>query len=72
MAQEAQSHDIKGWVKNLPDGAVEARFTGAPDAVNAMLQLCASGPRGAVVRHIDLLGEEPETFQDFEIRRDGF
>jgi acylphosphatase len=40
---------LNGWVRNLPDGCVEAEFEGAPAALDAMESWCWQGPRMALV-----------------------
>lgn len=66
--REAIARGVAGWVRNRPDGAVEAVFEGEPDAVEAMLAFCREGPRGAVVERVDVSEEEPEGLTDFEVR----
>jgi acylphosphatase len=66
--REASSRGVAGWVTNRPDGAVEAVFEGEPDAVQAMVDWCSSGPRGADVDSVDESTEEPEGVSGFEIR----
>jgi len=41
---------VTGWVRNLPDGRVEARVEGEADAVNRVEVAIRSGPRGARVQ----------------------
>ena len=53
----ANRYDVKGWVRNLPDGRLEAVFEGEKDAVNALLAFCKHGPTGAKVENIDLTWE---------------
>lgn len=64
----AQSLGLKGWVKNLPDGSVEAIFEGKNEDLEEMLRWCRKGPPGAVVRNCRA-NEEPYSgdFQDFRI-----
>jgi acylphosphatase len=66
--REASSRGVAGWVTNRPDGAVEAVFEGEPEAVAAMVEWCARGPRGADVSSVDDTAEEPEGLSGFEIR----
>ena len=66
--REARSRGVAGWVTNRPDGAVEAVFEGDPDAVQALVDWCGRGPRGAEVASVDETGEEPEGVSGFEIR----
>lgn len=55
--QEANSRDVKGWVRNLLDGRVEAVFEGEAAAVKSMIEFCRNGPIGAVVTKIDVVWE---------------
>lgn len=66
--REAESRGVAGWVRNRPDGAVEAVFEGDPAAVEAMLAFCHDGPRGATVERVDVSEEEPEGLARFEVR----
>ncbi len=68
--QEAQVHGVTGWVRNLPDGAVEAVFEGEKDKVEKVLAWCRQGPPGARVDSVDVT-EEPYSgeFTAFSITR---
>jgi acylphosphatase len=66
--RQASSHGVAGWVRNRPDGAVEAVFEGDPGAVEAMLAFCREGPRSARVDRVEVSEEEPEDLASFEIR----
>jgi acylphosphatase len=66
--REASSRGVAGWVTNRPDGAVEAVFEGDTDAVQALANWCARGPRGADVDSVDEITEEPDGLSGFEIR----
>ena len=48
----ATSLGITGWIKNRPDGSVEAVFQGPAGPVEEMLKWARSGPPGAAVRDI--------------------
>lgn len=52
MVREATRLGVQGWVRNRPDGAVEALVDGAEDAVQALLSACRRGPMLARVDHI--------------------
>jgi acylphosphatase len=58
--QGALARGLEGWVRNRPDGAVEAFFAGPPAAVADMIAACRHGPRGAQVHGIDDLGGGPD------------
>jgi acylphosphatase len=63
----AQSRDVPGWVRNNPDGTVEAAFEGEPDAVEELVRWCKEGPRGAQVERVEVLEEEPEGLEGFRV-----
>ena len=67
--EEARRLGVKGWVRNLPDGRVEAVFEGDEDAVSAMVRWCHIGSPSARVTGVEVY-EEPYTgeFSDFQIR----
>lgn len=55
----ARALGVCGWVRNTPDGAVEAVFEGGDDAVERMIEWCRRGPRAAHVEAIDVRFEPP-------------
>jgi acylphosphatase len=63
----AESRGVSGWVRNNPDGSVEAVFEGAEEAVDAMVRFAREGPRGAMVEHVEVRDEEPEGLTGFRI-----
>lgn len=56
---EARKRGVVGWVRNLPDGRVEAVFEGERDDVVAMLTFCKRGPRYAQVDKIEPRWQRP-------------
>ena len=66
--RRAESAGVAGWVRNTPDGAVEAVFEGDPAAVEQMVEFCRRGPSRAEVTGIEVVDEEPEALSGFEIR----
>jgi acylphosphatase len=68
IRRQAAAHGVAGWVRNRPDGTVEAVFEGDPEAVEAMLAFCHEGPRGARVDRVEISDEEPEGLTSFEVR----
>ena len=65
---EANRAGVVGWVRNAPDGTVEAVFEGEPGAVQAMCNWCRSGPEQADVEHIEVTEEEPQGDTSFDVR----
>jgi acylphosphatase len=55
--QHADRLGIKGWVKNLPGGKVEAVFEGEESAVKELVDYSKHGPSRAVVTRIDVTYE---------------
>lgn len=45
----AREHGVAGWVRNLPDGRVEAEVEGEADAVGRMVTWLEHGPSTAAV-----------------------
>ena len=66
--ERARARGLSGWVRNLPDGRVEAVFEGPQDAVEAMVAWCREGPRGAEVTDVEAIAEDPEGLQGFDVR----
>ena len=68
MRRQATRHGISGWVRNRPDGTVQAHLEGAPDAVAAVVLWCRTGPRGAEVEDLQVTAVEPEGEDRFFVR----
>jgi acylphosphatase len=66
--QRARSRGLAGWVRNLHDGRVEAVFEGPEETVEAMVDWCRRGPRGARVTEVEATRDEPEGLDSFEVR----
>jgi acylphosphatase len=54
MRLEAERLGVTGWVRNLPDGSVEAVVQGSVEAVDALLVWSRTGPPMARVERIVL------------------
>lgn len=66
--ERAKALHLSGWVRNLPDGRVEAVFEGDQDRVEEMISWCEEGPPNAEVRNVSTEQEEPEGLTGFEVR----
>ena len=53
----AQLIGVTGWVRNLPDGRVEAVFEGEADKVEKMIEWCREGSPMSRVDRVDVLEE---------------
>lgn len=68
-AAEARRQQLRGWVRNLDSGDVEAVFEGSRSAVVDAVRWCEDGPPGAYVRQVKVSWDEPlEDLGQFEIR----
>jgi acylphosphatase len=66
--QKAEELGLAGWVKNLPDGRVEAVFEGPSESVREMVRWCEEGPQQASVETVDTDFEGPgEDLRGFEV-----
>ena len=65
---EASLRGVAGWVRNMPDGRVEAMFEGDKAAVEAMIAWCRKGPPEARVRSVEVMWEEPRGEVGFGVR----
>jgi acylphosphatase len=68
VARRAAALGVAGWVRNRPDGSVEAVFEGETDGVESLVRYCREGPRGAVVSEVDVHEEAPEGLAGFEVQ----
>ena len=60
FAQRAAArHQVVGYVRNCPDGTVEALAEGAPNSVEEFKHDLATGPQWAVVRQVEEISLEP-------------
>lgn len=65
---QALSAGVCGWVKNLPDGRVEALFEGQRSAVQRVVSWCYRGPNHARVDRVQVTWEKPNgEAQEFAI-----
>jgi acylphosphatase len=61
---------LRGWVRNLADGRVEAVFQGTDDSVLEMVAWCRRGPAGAEVLELEVREEDPDpALAAFQIKK---
>ena len=66
-AQAARKRGLAGFVRNLPDGTVEAAFEGPDADVQAMVTWCDRGTDWADVEHVEVTVEQPKGDTGFTI-----
>jgi acylphosphatase len=67
LSREARRLGVHGWVRNRPDGTVEAVAEGPDESVAGLVAWCRSGPGGAAVTAVEVTEETPEGLPGFEI-----
>jgi len=67
--EEADQLQITGWVKNTPEGHVEAIASGTQDALDQFITWCKKGPRRAEVVAVDITTRPEEKYDQFSVIR---
>lgn len=66
--EKAEALGVTGWVRNCPDGRVEAHVEGEESAVGQMIGQLRKGPPSARVEDLRLWDVELCDFDGFEVR----
>ncbi len=70
MTDLARRLGISGWVRNLPNGKVEALAEGERARLDELIRFCHVGPRGAVVRKVEVeWSDSSGEFRGFRITK---
>jgi len=67
MAQVASDFGVRGWVRNVPDGSVEAFLEGEERNVKKVLAWAKLGPPRARVDRLEVEPASPRNHHDFRI-----
>lgn len=67
----AKEQGLSGWVRNRPDGSVQALFSGPGEAVERMLDACRTGPPLARVTEVTADPADPPDRSGFSVLDDG-
>ena len=65
MCQKAAELGVTGWVRNRPDGTLEAMIQGEPMAIEQMLEWARHGPSAARVEQLEI-NEGAGNYTDFQ------
>lgn len=65
----AEKLNIKGWIKNTPDGKVEVLITGNEKDLDDFLNFCKKGPERAEVEEVKVSKKQKMDFEKFEVIR---
>lgn len=60
---------LSGWIKNTPDGSVEATVSGSDEAVQQFVDWCRQGPPRAEVSQVSVTPKPDSGFAGFEVLR---
>ena len=66
--EQADALGVGGWVRNSPDGSVEAHLAGEEQAVEQMIERLRHGPPQARVERLDIESVTPESDERFSVR----
>ena len=66
--RQAQDLGLCGWVRNLPDGRVEAVAQGPDNDVGTLTALLRTGPTASDVTDLKVTEIEHEAFSMFDMR----
>ena len=65
----ARELGVRGWVRNRPDGSVEALAEGEDEALETFIERLKRGPLSSRVDRVEVAEEPPQGFSRFEITR---
>jgi acylphosphatase len=66
--EQARQLEVRGWIRNRPDGHVEGHVEGDEGAVNQLIEKLRRGPPAAVVEDLRIGEVEPCDFDGFDVR----
>ena len=67
IKENAERHNVKGFVRNLEDGRVEVFLEGDIENVDKMIELCTNGPKHSQIRNVDMKDERFQDFKEFKV-----
>ena len=71
VERQAIGLGLSGWVRNRHDGSVEAVLQGTSETVDAMIDLCRTGPAASRVDRVEVVGEGVGAFDGFKVMPTG-
>ena len=67
VKENAERHNVKGFVRNLEDGRVEVFLEGNPEEVDKMIELCKQGPKHSQIKNVEIKEEKFQGFRVFKV-----
>jgi acylphosphatase len=68
FAAQASALQLRGWVRNCRDGAVEASIAGQPQAIQSIVAWAERGPAGAQVHNVAVTDLDDAEIEDGAFR----
>lgn len=69
IQENADAHNVKGYMRKLEDGRTEIWLEGDSAQVDAMILICSQGPKYANIRQVDKKEERMQDFKVFKVLR---
>jgi acylphosphatase len=67
IKENAERHNVKGFIRNLEDGRIEIFLEGDLEAVDKMIELSQKGPKYAQIQNVEIKEEKLQGFKEFKI-----
>ena len=67
VKENAERHNVKGFVRNLEDGRIEVFLEGSAEDVDKMIELCKVGPKHSDIKNVEIREERFQDFKTFKI-----
>lgn len=67
IKENAERNNIRGFVRNLEDGRVEAFIEGDNESVDKMIELCQKGPKHSKIDKVEIKEEKFQDFKEFKV-----
>ncbi|VVB79570.1 Acylphosphatase [uncultured archaeon] len=67
VKENAEKYNVKGFVRNLDNGKVEAFLEGTPEDVEKVVEICKKGPKHAQIRNVEIKEEKYQGFKEFKV-----
>jgi len=67
VKENAERHNVKGFVRNLEDGRVEVFLEGNNEDVDKMIELCKIGPKHSNIKNVEVKDEKFQDFKNFKV-----
>jgi len=67
IKENAERHNVKGFVRNLEDGRVEVFAEGDIENVEKVIELCKIGPKHSRIENVEVKEEKFQDFKEFKL-----